>query len=235
MKKILCKFHEEKTPSMVLYPDGYHCYGCGAHGPLSQLGMESSNIEEVVPENLHRALQYIYALPTKVIRGLAFPYDDNNYYIVWPSQDYYKSRNQDRKYANKYYNPRRIKKPVFYLEGMPDVPSIIVEGEINALSLKEAFRENIVISPGSAQDLASGKFLRELSSEGLTKQVLCIADNDEAGKNALLTLQYKLRNMGYDTYGIAMKEDANDVLVKHGKEKLYEEIRPVMERFLKAE
>lgn len=30
---IRCPFHNEKTPSMVLYPNGgYHCYGCGAHG-----------------------------------------------------------------------------------------------------------------------------------------------------------------------------------------------------------
>jgi len=31
--KILCPFHEEKTPSCQLYTDGhYHCFGCGAHG-----------------------------------------------------------------------------------------------------------------------------------------------------------------------------------------------------------
>jgi hypothetical protein len=30
----LCPFHEEKSPSFCIYPDGkgYHCFGCQAHG-----------------------------------------------------------------------------------------------------------------------------------------------------------------------------------------------------------
>lgn len=31
-RKMLCAFHEEKTPSMAFYEDSYHCFGCGAHG-----------------------------------------------------------------------------------------------------------------------------------------------------------------------------------------------------------
>jgi DNA polymerase len=32
--KICCPFHDDKTPSLQLYPDDghYHCFGCGAHG-----------------------------------------------------------------------------------------------------------------------------------------------------------------------------------------------------------
>ncbi len=29
-----CPFHNEKTPSMKVYSDGYHCFGCGAHGDI---------------------------------------------------------------------------------------------------------------------------------------------------------------------------------------------------------
>jgi hypothetical protein len=30
--KVLCPFHSEKTPSLQLYADHFHCFGCGAHG-----------------------------------------------------------------------------------------------------------------------------------------------------------------------------------------------------------
>ena len=29
---IRCPFHTEKTASMKIYIDGFHCFGCGAHG-----------------------------------------------------------------------------------------------------------------------------------------------------------------------------------------------------------
>ncbi len=29
-----CPFHAEKTPSFKVYEDGYHCFGCGAHGDV---------------------------------------------------------------------------------------------------------------------------------------------------------------------------------------------------------
>jgi len=39
-----CPFHEEGMPSLAIYADHYHCFGCGAHGPLDDLpdGLESS-------------------------------------------------------------------------------------------------------------------------------------------------------------------------------------------------
>ena len=36
----LCPFHREKTPSFKLYKDGFHCFGCGAHGDVVTLTME---------------------------------------------------------------------------------------------------------------------------------------------------------------------------------------------------
>ena len=30
----LCPFHAEKTPSAKIYPDGFHCFGCGVHADV---------------------------------------------------------------------------------------------------------------------------------------------------------------------------------------------------------
>jgi DNA polymerase len=39
--KVCCPFHDDSTPSLQIYNDGddphYHCYGCGRHGPLTDL------------------------------------------------------------------------------------------------------------------------------------------------------------------------------------------------------
>jgi len=32
-----CIFHSDKTPSMKLYPDHFHCFGCGEHGDIIRL------------------------------------------------------------------------------------------------------------------------------------------------------------------------------------------------------
>jgi DNA primase len=38
-----CPFHAEKTPSFYVYDDGYHCFGCGAHGDAIGFVMQTSN------------------------------------------------------------------------------------------------------------------------------------------------------------------------------------------------
>src|SRR5262249_50828764 len=30
--KIVCPFHDDHTPSLVIFPDHFHCFVCGAHG-----------------------------------------------------------------------------------------------------------------------------------------------------------------------------------------------------------
>ena len=36
-----CPFHTEKSPSFYVYDDGYHCFGCGAHGDAISFVMQS--------------------------------------------------------------------------------------------------------------------------------------------------------------------------------------------------
>lgn len=39
-----CPFHGEKTPSFYVYEDGYHCFGCGAHGDVITFVMQSQGL-----------------------------------------------------------------------------------------------------------------------------------------------------------------------------------------------
>ena len=37
-----CPFHNEKSPSFYVYEDGFHCFGCGAHGDAISFVMQTS-------------------------------------------------------------------------------------------------------------------------------------------------------------------------------------------------
>ncbi|MGD9713189.1 MAG: CHC2 zinc finger domain-containing protein [Thermomicrobiales bacterium] len=45
--KGLCPFHQEKTPSFVVFPEGqnFHCFGCGKGGDLFTFYMEREHID----------------------------------------------------------------------------------------------------------------------------------------------------------------------------------------------
>ena len=38
-----CPFHNEKSPSFYVYEDGYHCFGCGAHGDAISFVMQTQS------------------------------------------------------------------------------------------------------------------------------------------------------------------------------------------------
>lgn len=43
--KTHCLFHgEDKNPSLHIYPDGYHCFTCGAHGTVIDVIMKLKNV-----------------------------------------------------------------------------------------------------------------------------------------------------------------------------------------------
>lgn len=39
-----CPFHNERTPSFYVYDDGYHCFGCGAHGDAVSFAMQTEGL-----------------------------------------------------------------------------------------------------------------------------------------------------------------------------------------------
>lgn len=43
--KARCPFHSEKTPSFIVYPDHFHCYGCQEHGDALTFLQRIKNID----------------------------------------------------------------------------------------------------------------------------------------------------------------------------------------------
>src|SRR6478672_5691246 len=45
--KGLCPFHNEKSPSFVVYPDNqsFHCFGCGKSGDAFSYVMQTENVD----------------------------------------------------------------------------------------------------------------------------------------------------------------------------------------------
>lgn len=49
---ICCPFHKEKTPSMKVYKQDYHCFGCGEHGDVISFVQKLFNL--TFPETLKK-------------------------------------------------------------------------------------------------------------------------------------------------------------------------------------
>lgn len=101
----------------------------------------------------------------------------------------------------------------------PDKPTIVVEGEIDCLSVYEAigFKEGVKIKdlPCNCLALGSANNWHKLVSSGINNLIIAL-DNDEAGRTATeqltdalskKSIKFKVANL-YDIY-----KDANDILV----------------------
>ncbi len=42
-----CIFHSDNTPSMKLYDDHFHCFGCGAHGDVTDLTAQMFGLSKI--------------------------------------------------------------------------------------------------------------------------------------------------------------------------------------------
>ncbi len=225
MEKIICPFHKingqpERTPSCVVYHDHYHCFSCGAHGvDLSSLGNGRSLVSTVsngeTREHLGESLNRIKSLPRGVIRGLHMHANRDSYYVLWPNGDYYKRRDFKDTEA-RYYCPKGHPKPPFVLNP-GKTGCIVVEGEINALSLATVVTDWTIVSPGGASEF--NKYLTEYKKYST---IVLIADKDPAGAEAIIKTKPLLLKHTHDVrhYLIDPNKDLNDWLVKDGQEGL---------------
>ncbi|MGH2557733.1 MAG: DNA primase [Thermomicrobiales bacterium] len=66
--KGLCPFHQEKTPSFVVFPESgnFHCFGCGKGGDVFTfyMGVENADFKEALAELARRAGVQLDTMPT---------------------------------------------------------------------------------------------------------------------------------------------------------------------------
>lgn len=227
--KILCPFHPDRNPSCHIFEDGYFCFVCEAHGPLRDLGATAKPGSLPKPkEDIKASLEYIDTLPRKVIRGLTLPYDDKGYYIVYPNVDYYVRRNWDDSNGRKYYNPAGFGQQLLIAAAtMVELPLIVVEGQLNALTIDQAWTGyNGIVSPGAASNFNSRLLVNYCLSY---RAVLIIVDKDAAGVMAGLKLKAELHKRGIRSRVHGMKPDLNDTYVEKGQEAVRQEIQGNLE------
>jgi len=226
-KKYLCPKHEEKTPSANAYADGYHCFGCGARGPLSELGLPAGErIEITYVEDIAASINRIRALPKQEIRGFSLHADDRGYYLLWSDSSYYKRRVYGAEASSKYRGPSGHSKPPFIVSEGSDARLVLIEGEFNALSFGTLEGTSTVVSPGGAGDFYSRGNSRYLADYARYGQVDLVVDADAAGAAAAIETKAKLITLGCPEVKIHLVDkDFNDILVQDGKEALRDECK----------
>lgn len=222
VERVICPFHQEDTPSLVKYSNGrYYCYGCNERGYWDET--LKGTTKPVEKENVKKSIEEIKQLPMCELRGFSFHTDSYGYYILWNSDEYYKKRLFDVEgQKSRYLSPKGISKPIFGEFGNSNA-LVIVEGEINAMSVKHALiGYNIdVCSPGSAGDFTS----KYLSYYIQYDTFVVIVDSDAPGAKGAIELKSELINIGKKDINIQLWDtDANALLVAHGAEKIRQKI-----------
>jgi hypothetical protein len=233
--KIRCRFHDDRVASMHLYEDHAFCYVCGKYASLDELGMEGApvDIKPRYVEDIEAKAVYIWQLPRKLIRGFSLPYDDDGYYIEYPNSLFYKFRFWNPPEGkDKYRCPSGHPKEPFVLRMGRSPSLLIVEGEMNAMSLGEACPEYDVVSPGAASDFLSKKTGAYLTTLCHYANMLIIVDRDAAGTVAAIHTKARLSTVCRNVSIVLMPRDANEILVNDGPQALKEEFKRAVSRAL---
>lgn len=220
-----CPRHEEKTPSCVIYPTHAYCYGGCGKIPLEELGVKPDHYPTPRPkEDLVAKRKYIETLPKKAIRGFDLPYDDLGYYLLFDGSPYYKLRLWDDNAPSRYQNPTGHSQPLFVARRGKSSTVFLVEGEINSLCVAEAFPDDTTISPGSAGEFLTERFKYLLTCVHNNCTLVIVVDRDGPGVAAAIAAKSLFMNKSRVHIAL-MQDDANEVLVKSGKEELRKTIR----------
>jgi len=81
---VCCPFHEDNTPSMKVYEDHYHCFGCGEHGDATSFVARMFGLRQI---DAARKLSEDFGLRLFDDKGIAVPVhkgkSENQKYRDW--------------------------------------------------------------------------------------------------------------------------------------------------------
>lgn len=129
----------------------------------------------------------------------------------------------DRKYLNSketvVYSKRKYLFDLYHLKADNNKPVILVEGNLDVISLNQAGFENAVASCGTALTEEQAKLIREKTSS-----VIICYDDDDAGQAATEKSIPILRDAGLEVYVISVNEskDPDEFINKFGSEAFQE-------------
>lgn len=198
---------------MSVYSDGGFCFSCGwLDRSVSDVDAPPREVE-----NIEDKLRYINGLQRISIRGLELHSDSQGYYIVWPNRLYYKQRLTGS--DTRYLGPKGHRAPLLEITGVGKFV-VIIEGELNALSLSKAIK-NTIVSPGSATELC--RHLNEYLTKG--RDFVIVVDRDPAGVAGGIELRKQLVKRGKRVELIAVTPDYNETLQKEGKDGVFAQFK----------
>lgn len=201
-----------------MYEDGCYCFVCEFKCDISEVLNEKEvrafRKVKQEPDNIYQKFEYIRTLPEDLIRGLRLHHDNLGYFVLWPSGDFYKQRLY-RSDGPRYVGPKGFRPPLFEIKGKKKDIVIVIEGELNCLSLSLALGDCgiSIVSPGTASDLT-----RYIDYYLLYKQVYIIVDRDPAGVVNGLELKNHLLSKNKSVRLFAVDKDFNDILQSDGPE-----------------
>lgn len=208
--------HSDTTPSLHVYEERCFCFVCGfmckTEEVLNADEIKNLRNSQSEKENIEESIKSIKDLPKTKIRGLDLPTGHSGYYVVWPDDSYYKLRRYDDN--PRYVGPRGVRPPLFKL-GRNNKTLVLVEGELNALSLYQSVGSDLlhVVSPGAA-----GNFMDERTINYCLQfdQIYVIVDKDPAGIANGKPLRDLLRDKNKTCSLIALDKDFNQILQESG-------------------
>lgn len=191
--------------------------------------MRGGEVAPKEPENLEASLAYIDSLPRREVRGLLLPADDRAFYVVWPGRKYYKKRYFEPT-GPKYIGASGHEKPAFVARSNRNAVGILVEGELNALSLALSTSGIDVVSPGGSGDFSSKVAKKYLPFVLQNNTIIIMVDADQAGAKACIEAMSVLAGKGKDVQYVLMPKDANQLLIEGGREAVKNEVERVLGR-----